>query len=47
MKKEFERPELIIILFTNDDIIAESGLAGDSNGEEGYTSWPIGGGQNP
>ena len=33
MKKEFEKPTLIIILFNNDDIITGSGDYGDSNGE--------------
>ena len=37
MKKKFEIPELIIISFTNDDIITGSGpggLFGDENGDE-------------
>ena len=34
MKKVFENPELIIILFNNNDIITASGLPGDDNGDE-------------
>lgn len=32
MKKEFQQPELIIILFTNDDIVT---VSDDDTGEEG------------
>jgi len=34
-EKEFERPELTIVFFTNEDIITISGLPGDDNGDEG------------
>lgn len=35
MKKEFEKPELEIIDFTNDDIITDSSDPWGSNGEIG------------
>ena len=34
-KKKFEKPELEIIEFTNDDIITESGDLGDPNPKQG------------
>ncbi len=33
MEKKFEAPELIIVLFTSDDIITDS-LPGDDTGDE-------------
>ena len=34
MKKKFEYPELIVVLFTNEDIITASGGEGDPTGDE-------------
>lgn len=33
-EKKYENPELIILLLTNDDIITESGIPEDGNGDE-------------
>ena len=41
-KKKFEKPELEIIEFTNDDIITESGESGDFN-NPGHQSGDING----
>ena len=40
MKKEFELPKLIIVLFSDEDIITGSGPEDDPNGEEGGIIWP-------
>ena len=40
MKKEFEKPELIIVLFEEEDIITYSN-GSEENGEEGNTGIPL------
>lgn len=42
MKKEFEAPELLIVLFLDGDIITYSGPEDDPNGEEGDVDFPFG-----
>lgn len=41
MKKDFEKPELIIVLFTNDDIITSSGNdpAASPGNDTGFFDW--------
>ena len=41
-KKKFEKPELEIIEFTNDDIITESGNLGDTGFKPGDINKPNG-----
>lgn len=45
MKKEFERPELTIIVFSDDVIVCSGGI--DPINDEGEINYPPIGSQNP